>query len=251
MKREDPLTRPRDLRVNLRVPPHVIHIHHNANPPRIELASNPIHLPQRHHHRPVRSEHRMQRLDTKPHSTLSSMRSNLPNSIHHHPPSPIDIAIRSRPIHQHQQIGAHRRRLIDGPQIILNPTPSLLCRSRRKHPTPAQTRHPQPSLPNHPASLRRSIHNRIPPRPNPGNPSAHTRIHNLLQSPLPHRHLVQTKTRQILHPTNPASSRTSRIRRTASSGSLSRRARSAYTNNSARCTTDRALSAPFNIRKCL
>src|SRR5260370_15694704 len=162
MKREDPLTRPRDLRVNLWVPPDVIHIHHNANPPRIELPRNVIRLSQRHHHRPVRSEHRMQRLHAQPHPTLSSMCSNLTNPIHHHLPNPIDIAVRSRPIHQHQQIGPHSRRLIDSPQIILNPLSPLLRRSRRKHPTPPQTRDPQPSLPYHPARLSRTTPNRIP-----------------------------------------------------------------------------------------
>src|SRR5260370_17580222 len=101
------------------------------------------------------------------------MRSNLPNPTHPHLPSPIDIAIRSRPIHQHQQIGPHSRRLIDRPQIILNPLSPLLRRSRRKHPTPAPPRNPQPSLPHHPARPTRSIPNPKPPRPNPHNPPPH------------------------------------------------------------------------------
>ena len=177
--------RTRNLRLQRRIPPRVIHIHRYPH-----LHRRPQHITQiirlthRHHRTPVTRIHRMQWLNRQLHPSRTRMPQTLRNPLRNLLPTLLQRLPRHRPAHQYQHRRTTRRRLVNRPQVVLHRRPSPRHIHRRKKPAPRQPAALQPSLP-HPPPHRRSRQSLEipPPKRDPAHPGRRILVNTSLHRP--------------------------------------------------------------------
>src|SRR5439155_889378 len=177
----------------------------------------------------------------------------LRNAVGHHAPGGRDILVGRGPTHQHEHFRAEGRRLVHRAPILLDPRRSLVGCGRRKHPAAAHARHTDSGVAQ---QTRRRLHAHVGELMAPHGDVRHavpgTGVDDLLERRSLGGDLVEAESGDRRGPrhSSPASASTRRIRSTARSWSTSSPAASASWNSSARCGTERQLSAPPSMRKC-
>jgi hypothetical protein len=141
----------------------------------------------------------MERLYAEADTALLGVVEDRSDSIHDHLPRSIDILVWRRPIDQHQQVSPDSRSLIDRPQIVFDPLPTLFSSRRREHASAAQTRHSQPCIAQSFSGRCRIIANGVTPRRDPLNPVLQARVYHLRQRCLTGSHLIKTQPPEIGH----------------------------------------------------
>src|SRR5829696_1816403 len=249
---EDVSRRSLYLPIQLRVPPDVVDVYDHTYLRGVQSLHDVVCLSQRRDHGPVGGEGRVQGLYTEPDLSLLGIWQHLLDPLFDHPAGGVYVAVRGCPAHEHQHVGTHNDGLVYGAAVVVDACRPFGFSGGGKHSTTAETRDLQPGVAYHARALfQAGLGHLVAPEADPGYPGPCATRRGLAHTPGFGGHLVQAQACEIPVHETPATARTRRILSAASSGSESSLARSASTKSSERWTTERAVSSPPTIRKCV
>src|SRR3989440_4732122 len=257
---DEPPGGPGELLVEVGVPPDVIDVSHDADGRGVEPLRQAAPLGERRDGRALGRERGMHRLDPEPHAALGRVRGELGDAVRAQAARRRDVPAGRRPASQDEALRPQRRRFVHRPPIVLDPRLPLRGARRRKHPSATHARHAQPGIA-HQAhrAIESCFRELVPPHGDVGHAVAGAGVDGLRETRPLGGDLVEAEPGDRWGPRGqtsrrrhspPAMASTGRIRSAARSGSSSSPAQSASRNSSARCSTERPVSAAPIIRKC-
>ena len=118
---EDVLARARDLLLEVRIPPHVIGVDHDAGA-LAQFLAEVVRLRERIHAGAVRRVHRVERLDRERHARFSRVRQKRMQRVAHLHARADDVAraFRQAADHEHEALRADGGRLVDGAAVVVD-----------------------------------------------------------------------------------------------------------------------------------
>src|SRR6266481_6027320 len=190
----------------------------------------------------------MQGFNTQRDTGFLRVRQNCEQAIQHCGPRVLQSLAIGWARDDYEDGSAEQRGLLIGNAIVFYALAAFVGGRRREPPSTAQTGDVQTFPANHRRCLLCIAAEFMTPHADVRNTAGGTIADGPLKRPRIGCHLIEAEALQQIHAT-PASRRKVCIRAIASSGSHNTPARSASTNSSHRCTTERALSKPRTMRK--
>src|SRR5260370_12024981 len=120
-----PYACPRDLWIEVGIPPNVIGVDDGAHLLGREPLGEVQRLGQRHDHRPIAGEHRVQRVDPETDAALASVRGDFRNPVSDHGASAINVAVWRGPANQDQYLGPQLGRFVHSAAVVVDSLSSL------------------------------------------------------------------------------------------------------------------------------